>query len=856
MLVPADSGPQYPGMTAKTGWRRSFGGWLGVCALVLTVLPVPRSSAWDFVYGDPGPSNYSRYQDVAMGPDGSAYVAGFFFGSFHGLSSTDTYSYFLQKLGPTGAVEWTRKLGGPALGPSSVPMPIAVTSDGLGNVVAATVLAQLSMHLESWSQSGLLLGTRNDALALPPTRAATGGFIISRNSTDMPPRMIVERVAPDLSVLWSQDLSDFYDFNGAFPVEVAETDDGSIWAVGAKRRTVITGNDAMTMVRLSPAGELVTSIKRFGLVPGPQFWTALAGGRTLFSAVDGFIWIHTPTSLDDAFNAGVPSSIRSFSTVDGSELGVMSTELPNTPVSSSVGPRNCGRIPMYFARTGNSVGGGALEMALTMNGTRFLVLASCGTNGAEGPPYRTFLLTYSVPNPSGAGMTLLSAKEMSSTSNIVAMDANAYGDVVVVGSTSDGQVYIGQPARLAGGRRGAPSSEVTAQAVVERAVAAKNPSGSLNFGIRKANTVMELKVVGRNGVPLDAQAVSLNVTSTGTTKAGYLTVYPCGGAVPPTSSLNFTAGKTRSNAVISEIGVGGKVCVFASADTHVVIDVGGYFPKGSRYAPLAPARILESRPFAATTVDGQYWKIGERVANSVTELAVTGRAGVPADAVAAVLSVTAVGPKGSGAMKVYPCGTAVPGPSHLPLALSQTVATTVISALGSGGKVCFLPSVATNLVVDVQGYFAAGSGFVPVKAAKLADTSTAATAAPTVDGQYAKLGRRLANSTTAIAVAGRGGIAASAESVSLKITVSGPTANGYLNVYPCGRPVPFTAMLTYTTGATVTNTVLAKVGDLGSVCVYTSAPVNFVLDGHGYFSPGGASLLAQSPERVVDTRSR
>lgn len=832
-------------MTAKTGWRRWFGGWLGVCALVLTVLPVPRSSAWDFVYGDPGPSNYSRYQDVAMGPDGSAYVAGFFFGSFYGLSSTDTYSYFLQKLGPTGAVEWTKNLGGSALSPSVVPRPPVVTTDGIGNVV---VRRPDDGHLDSWSSVGVLLGT-SAGLAGAPARTALGGFLAVRGAS-------IERLAPDLSTLWTRDVSEYFDFRGApHPILVTESDNGAIWVLGAKRRAVVTGSDSLSMVRLSSDGEVVTTIKHFGFT-SPYVPSFMPEYQPLFSAVDGFVWVATPAAAND-LSAGANASVRSFSTTDGSVLGQVPSQFPDTPLSSTAGPRNCAGQWLIGASppTPGQPKEGVIDIRLTMNGTRLVVLAGCPTPGFNASNPRTFLLTYSVPNPSGAGMTLLSAKEMSSTANIVAMDANAYGDIVVVGSTTDGSVYVGLPSTASVGG-GLPSRDVTAQAVVERAVAAQNPSGSLHYGIRKAGTVMELKVVGRNGVPLDAEAVALNVTSTGTTKAGYLTVYPCGRPTPPTSSLNFTAAKTRSNAVISEIGVGGKVCVFASTDTHVVVDVSGYFANGSPYVPLSPARLLESRTFAATTVDGQYWKIGERVANTVTEMVVAGRAGVPADAVAAVLSVTAVTPKGTGTLKVFPCGSAVPGPSHLPLALSQTVATTVITGLGAGGKVCFLPTVATHLVVDVQGYFGAGSGFTPVAGAKLADTSTAATATATVDGQFGKLGRRLANSTTAIPVAGRGGIAADAESVSLKITVSGSTANGYLNVYPCGSPAPFTAMMTYTTGATVTNTVLAKVGSLGSVCVFTSAAAHFVLDGHGYFAPGGSSLRAQVPERVVDSRSR
>ena len=59
--------------------------------------------------------------------------------------------------------------------------------------------------------------------------------------------------------------------------------------------------------------------------------------------------------------------------------------------------------------------------------------------------------------------------------------------------------------------------------------------------------------------PTGAQLVALNVTVTAPTRAGYLTVYPGGGARPPTSSLNFAAGQTVANMVVARVGAGGTV---------------------------------------------------------------------------------------------------------------------------------------------------------------------------------------------------------------------------------------------------------------------------------------------------------
>jgi hypothetical protein len=93
-----------------------------------------------------------------------------------------------------------------------------------------------------------------------------------------------------------------------------------------------------------------------------------------------------------------------------------------------------------------------------------------------------------------------------------------------------------------------------------------------------------LPVVGRCGVPPTAKAVTVNVTITAPTAGGHLS-FALGGcaAAPSTSTLNFPAGRTRSNLAILPLatnGTGG-VTVFpslaASGNVHLILDVTGYF---------------------------------------------------------------------------------------------------------------------------------------------------------------------------------------------------------------------------------------------------------------------------------------
>ena len=96
------------------------------------------------------------------------------------------------------------------------------------------------------------------------------------------------------------------------------------------------------------------------------------------------------------------------------------------------------------------------------------------------------------------------------------------------------------------------------------------------IGPQGAGMILELQVTGRGGVPVDADAVMLNVTAVFPDAAGFLTVFPCGGALPHASNVNYVVGGVVANAVLAKVGTGGKVCIYTKAATDIVADVNGY----------------------------------------------------------------------------------------------------------------------------------------------------------------------------------------------------------------------------------------------------------------------------------------
>jgi hypothetical protein len=186
-----------------------------------------------------------------------------------------------------------------------------------------------------------------------------------------------------------------------------------------------------------------------------------------------------------------------------------------------------------------------------------------------------------------------------------------------------------------------------------------------------------------------------------------VTVFPCGQAPPNSSNLNTTAGGTVPNSVTVKVGAGGKVCLFADISTHLLVDLNGYYPAGSSFVAVSPARLLDTRA-GGSTVDGLFKGSGATVPGSVLELPVAGRGTVPGDASAVVLNVTATGASAAGYVTVFPCGQAPPNSSNLNTTAGGTVPNSVTVKVGAGGKVCLFADISTHLLVDVNGYFPVG----------------------------------------------------------------------------------------------------------------------------------------------------
>jgi hypothetical protein len=148
-----------------------------------------------------------------------------------------------------------------------------------------------------------------------------------------------------------------------------------------------------------------------------------------------------------------------------------------------------------------------------------------------------------------------------------------------------------------------------------------------------------------------------------------------------------------------KVGAGGRVDLFNSVGaTHVVADVAGWYGSsaGGLFTPVAPARLLDTRSGAKVGPDG------------TVAVQVTGRAGVPASGVSAVvLNVTVTEPSTLGYLTAWPAGETRPLASNLNFNAGQTVPNLVVVKVGAGGMVnLFNKSGGTHVVADVAGWYA------------------------------------------------------------------------------------------------------------------------------------------------------
>ncbi|MDQ4091133.1 MAG: hypothetical protein M3163_12640, partial [Actinomycetota bacterium] len=142
--------------------------------------------------------------------------------------------------------------------------------------------------------------------------------------------------------------------------------------------------------------------------------------------------------------------------------------------------------------------------------------------------------------------------------------------------------------------------------------------------------------------------------------------------------------------------------------------------------------------------------------------------------------------------------------------------------------------------------------FSPLTPARIVDTR---------DGTGGLAGAVGPGATVDLQVTGRGGIPTNdVAAVAMTVTVTAPSAHGYLTLFPGGTPQPLAANLNFVPGETVSNLAVVKVGSNGRVSLFNPAgTTHVVVDVAGWYSGSGVGNAGRfeplAPSRILDTRT-
>ncbi len=336
------------------------------------------------------------------------------------------------------------------------------------------------------------------------------------------------------------------------------------------------------------------------------------------------------------------------------------------------------------------------------------------------------------------------------------------------------------------------------------------------------------------GISSGAVAYSLNVTVVPQGPLGYLTIWPTGEGQPVVSTLNSLDGRIKANAVIIPAGTShGSVSVFVTNTSNVVLDINGYFTTAGNstleFYPLTPCRIADTRksnfpqglgtPHLTARVTRDFPVLTSScIPSGITPEAYSlNFTAVPYPSMGSVL----------GYLEVWPTGSQPQNPvSTLNNLTGTIVANAAIVPAGSDGEITTYPSNDTDVIIDINGYFAApGSGGLSLYAltpCRVLDTRKA-------NGAFSgELTVQVENSACALP--------ASAQAYVFNATVIPPQSLGYLTLWPDGETQPVVSTLNALDGWITSNMAIVPTIN-GKVDAFASGTTQLVLDISSYFAP-------------------
>jgi hypothetical protein len=273
----------------------------------------------------------------------------------------------------------------------------------------------------------------------------------------------------------------------------------------------------------------------------------------------------------------------------------------------------------------------------------------------------------------------------------------------------------------------------------------------------------------------------------------------------------------------------------------------------SAYTAVNPTRVMDTRTGSGIVGAGN--TLGPAASFSLV-VAPNATAGVPANATAVVMNVTATDTTAPSYLTVYPTLASLPFASNLNWVAGYTVPNLVTVQPGSGGAVTFYNKFGSvDVIADIAGYFAPPSGTAGGEVGtgfpqRLVDTRAGS--------GHLGAGSAIGPAATATyQVTGNAGVPASGVSaVIVNVTVTNTTAASFLTLWAAGATRNTVSNANWVAGWTRANRAIVPVSSTGQISVYNQfGSVDVILDVNGYFTNASASgklFTSVSPLRLAD----
>jgi hypothetical protein len=234
--------------------------------------------------------------------------------------------------------------------------------------------------------------------------------------------------------------------------------------------------------------------------------------------------------------------------------------------------------------------------------------------------------------------------------------------------------------------------------------------------------------------------------------------------------------------------------------------------------------------------------------------------GIPANAKAYSLNFTVLPKSPLAYLTTWPAGVGIPLVSTLNSFHGGVVSNAAIVPAGTAGSVRVFVTDPTEVIIDVNGYFAETTGpnafdFYRLAPCRVVDTRVG-------EGFTGMFGPPVmaAAESRALPLPGstRCSVPATARAYSLNATVVPPGPLSFLTLFPTGSAQPLVSTLNSFEGLIVANAAIVPGGTGAGINAFVTNPTELILDLNGYFAPpaaGGLKFYPVTPCRLADTRT-